>query len=89
MTIIPDEDLLSICREIAQQGWTESEWADRESDDMFQVRDYCGGFDATEGEFCFETYVAGEEYWFQFTLTDAQRIAAGEMVQMEARKADS
>lgn len=48
---------------------------------------YGGGFDATEGEFCFETYVDGVEYWFQFTLTDAQRVAAGAPVEFEARRA--
>jgi hypothetical protein len=39
----PDEELRAICREIAGARLTESEWAERESDDMFQTAHYCGG----------------------------------------------
>ncbi|RME56820.1 hypothetical protein D6779_09940 [Candidatus Parcubacteria bacterium] len=87
MRLIPDEDLITICREIVAAGKTEKDWAASESDDMFQRGSYCGGFDADENEFCFETVVDGVEYWFQFSLNDAARIADGEAVTLEAREA--
>ena len=31
-------------------------WAKKESSDEFQTKNYCGGFDATENEFCFSYY---------------------------------
>ncbi|MEL6546887.1 MAG: hypothetical protein AAFQ82_19835 [Myxococcota bacterium] len=56
---------------------------------MFQLGSYCGGFDATEGEFVFGVMRGSVEYWFQFPLETAARIAAGESVPIEARPADT
>ena len=88
MQIVPDDALTAICREIIAAGRTESEWAERESSDMFQRGTYCGGFDADEMEFCFDTLIDGTEYWFQFNLQDAARIAVGHAVALEAVEAD-
>lgn len=89
MRFSADEDLVSICREIIGQGLSLDQWAERESSDMFQAGNYIGGFESVEMEFCFETVIAGVEYWFQFGLDDAGRIASGEVVEIEARRADS
>jgi hypothetical protein len=53
---------LSICREILREDKAEKEWAEIESDDMFQEENYEGGFDATEMEFCFSVFENGEEF---------------------------
>lgn len=89
MQIVPDEDLIAICREIMSADWTESEWAQRESSDIFQQGTYCGGFDADEMEFCFETQIGGTEYWFQFDLQDATGIAKGHAIALEAVKTNT
>ncbi len=60
-----------------------------ESDDMFQRGSFAGGYDADESEFCFSFYASdGKKYWFQFTLDQAGRIAAGQDVPLEARDAE-
>lgn len=87
MQIESDEELRTICREIVACGWSEAEWAQRESSDMFQLGAYCGGFDATEGAFCFEVQLDGVEYWFQFGLDEARRVSVGDYVRFEAREA--
>lgn len=86
--IVADAPLRSICVAIVATGFGTVEWADRESDDWFQDGPYTGGYDATESAFCFEVTVAGQELWFQFTLEDARRIAAGERLRIEARPRD-
>ena len=87
--IRPDEDLLKICRRIAEDDRTLEQWMSTESSDEFQIGEYCGGFDADEGEFCFEMRIDGTEYWFQFSLEQALEIAEGRAVELEARVADT
>lgn len=41
-----------------------------ESSDMFQTKNFCGGFDAIENEFCFSYYNDDKEFWFQLSLND-------------------
>lgn len=89
MQIIPDAEFLALCREILIGDHSDEEWADLESDDMFQTDSYCGGYDATEEAFTFSYYAPdGEEYWFQLTLAEVGALAAGQQVPIEARPAE-
>ena len=64
-------------------------WCLVESSDQFQTDEFCGGFDATEEEFCFSYYDQNEiEYWFQFPLTDIDRFVNGEIKEIEIRKSE-
>lgn len=82
-------ELRQICREILAANKTEEEWAEIESDDMFQSGSFVGGFDADERAFCFSYYDAGrDEYWFQLTLDEAREVAAGELQTVSARRAE-
>jgi len=73
--LTPDDALRRICRDIVELAISDDEWSAIESDDYFQEEGYAGGFDATEREFCFETQIQGREYWFQFDLATAKKIA--------------
>ena len=88
MTIVVDEELREICRELLAEGWSESEWAEREADDWVQSSKYEGGYDATEDAFCFSRYSDDAELWFQFTLAEAHGIANGALTEMSARLAE-
>ena len=88
MQLVPDAEFLTICRQVADQGWTDEDWADRESDDWFQTPNFCGGYDADERAFCFSYYDAsGNEWWFQVSLPDARMISAGGRAVIELRRA--
>ena len=86
MTIIVDDALREICRQLLAEGWSESEWAAREADDWIDTDRYAGGFDADEVAFAFSRYADDGEVWFQFTLAQAQAIVAGEMAHLDARR---
>ena len=67
-----------ICKEILDFGYSPEKWELVESCDMFQTDNYCGGFDATEKEFCFSYYSSrGEEYWFQIDLESVENVVFG------------
>jgi hypothetical protein len=83
-----NEDLRTICQQIVAKQKSVDEWTEIESDDMFQLGSFTGGFDATEEEFCFETFMDGKEYWFQFGLEAAVKIAKGEDPGVEIRLAE-
>lgn len=86
MKIPPDAEFVEICGEIQAENLTVAEWREIESDDMFQSEHFCGGFEAIEDAFCFSYYSPdGPEYWFQITLEEAQRIAAGELITLDLR----
>ena len=53
MEIPLEEELVNICREIEAKNFSNSQWAEIESDDMFQTSQFVGGYDADEREFCF------------------------------------
>ncbi|MCV6629882.1 MAG: hypothetical protein OIF50_08490 [Flavobacteriaceae bacterium] len=82
------DSLKEICEEIIKENKTIEQWSEIESSDMFQNEDYNGGFDAIEEEFCFSLYEANKEYWFQFSLEDATKIASGELALIMVREAD-
>ena len=88
MQLAIDSEFRSICRAIVAENQTEEEWAEAESDDMFQSESYEGGFDADEEAFCFSYYAPdGQEYWFQVTLAEVKAAAAGENPVIDARPA--
>jgi hypothetical protein len=90
MQLLIDPEFRAMCREIAGENRPEEEWAEIESDDMFQSDRYEGGFDATEEAFCFSHNAEdGQEYWFQLTLSEVQAIAAGEDPVIQARPAET
>jgi hypothetical protein len=70
------EEFVKMCQEIIAENKSPDEWAEIESDDMFQSDNYEGGFEAIEMEFCFSVFVDDVEYWFQISLEEAERIAA-------------
>ena len=83
-----DAEFASICRSIVSERRTQEEWAEIESDDMFQTENYVGGFDATEMEFCFSVWIRGIEYWFQVSHDDIADIAAGNLTEYKIGQAD-
>lgn len=88
MQLAIDSEFRTICREIVAENQTEEEWAEAESDDMFQSESYEGGYDADEEAFCFSHYAPdGQEYWFQLTLAEAKAVAKGEDPVIEIRLA--
>jgi len=82
-----DENFRAIARAILAQGKELEEWVEIESDDMFQKGLFVGGFDATEGEFCFSFEGSDGEFWFQLSLNDISKAASGELAEVEARPA--
>jgi len=63
MKLIIDSEFASICKEIIKENKTNLEWSSIESSDMFQTKNYNGGYDATENAFCFSHYKNNKEYW--------------------------
>lgn len=89
MEIPISEELVDICKSIVSEGRSTEEWVEVESDDMFQQGKFVGGFDATEGEFCFSYYDdKGYEYWFQMSVETVQRVADGRVVKLAGRPAE-
>jgi len=83
-----EKDFLDICKEIITENKTVAEWAEIESDDMFQSGKYEGGFDATGMEFCFSVYIEDVEYWFQLSLDTIYKINDKVIDQIEAVRAN-
>lgn len=82
-------ELRTICSSIIERRWNEGTWSAHESSDEFQTQHLCGGFDATERAFCFSYYSSdGREYWFQFSLVEAEQLASSAMVPLRIRKAE-
>jgi hypothetical protein len=89
MQLKVDTELREICEEIVERDQSLEDWRETESDDEFQTDHYEGGYDADEEAFCFSYHAAdGEELWFQVTLDEVARIAAGEIPAVEARPAE-
>ena len=83
------EELRQIARQILAENKSADQWADIESDDMFQSTSLVGGYEAVEGAFCFSYYDGrGKEYWFQLTLAEMTEIATGERREVATRPAD-
>ena len=87
MELEVDNQFKKICEGIREQNKSESEWAFIESDDMIQVGNYIGGFDATEMAFCFSYFdEKNNEYWFQISLAEVERISTGLIEKLTLRK---
>lgn len=84
----PGAAFFKICAEIVSENKSIAEWAEIESDDMFQVAEYEGGFDATGMEFCFIVYINSVEYWFQLSLDAIVKINKYQNAEIEITKAD-
>ena len=75
-----DEELLSLCKEIQSEGKSDEQWAEIESCDMFQTKNYCGGYDACEHGFWFSYYDQNKtEWWFEITTELLSKIINGDL----------
>lgn len=83
-----DREFREICDKIISRNLNENEWAEIESSGEFQTKSYCGGFDATEREFCFSFYDKNQEYWFQLSLNEIKRIKDGDKEYLYPRKSE-
>ena len=89
MELKVDDLFREMARSIVSEGNTDEEWAEIESDDMFQEGPYVGGYDAIEEAFTFSYYADdGNEYWFQLTLGEIQEVATGSRTTVEMRPAE-
>jgi hypothetical protein len=87
MKIQVDEQFFNICEKILSENKTQQEWAFIESSDMFQTRNYCGGYDATEDAFCFSYYDPdGQEFWFQLSLNEVKEIVDRQLKEINSFK---
>jgi len=88
MDIPITDELRSLFERIVAEQKNEDEWAEIESDDMFQTESFDGGFDATERAFCFSYYAsAGGEFWFQLTLPEVVAVLEEKKTVIEGRPA--
>ena len=89
MKLSVDKELLGIFKDILNRNLTLTEWREIESDDEFQTENYCGGFDATENEFCFSYFDRNKtEYWFQKSLREIDKINKGKVSEFKIRLAE-
>lgn len=88
MRVPVDEHLRRIAQSIAQEKKSLDEWAEVESDDMFQEGSYSGGFDADERAFCFSYYGPDGETWFQMTFAQIEELASGATLTITGRPAE-
>jgi hypothetical protein len=89
MKISITDELKTICEDIVNEGKSNKDWAEIESDDMFQTESFCGGYDADEEAFCFSYYNHNKnEYWFQLTLDEVSKVVSGEISSFNCRQAD-
>ena len=79
-----DDELRGICQSIISKVKSDEDWLKIESDDMFQVGPYEGGYSGIEQEFWF-SYIDpdSKEWWFGFSLPDAKRIAEGNLLYID------
>ena len=90
MNIPLTDELLGLLRQIVAEQKSNEEWAEIESDDMFQSDSFTGGYDADEEAFTFSYYADDdEEYWFQLTLDEVESIVAGRRIEIQGDPADS
>ena len=89
MQIKVDQELLEIVRAIKSEGKTSEDWEEIASDDMFQSERFVGGYESIEDGFCFSYYDENQdEYWFQFTLEEVERILSSDLKVLNARPAE-
>jgi hypothetical protein len=73
-----DEDFKRICATIVAAFERSGEASLRWSDDEYQSRNFCGGWDEEARRFAFSFYAPdGGDYLFTFSVDDARLVAAG------------
>ena len=83
------QGLVKICFQIVNEHISPEQWAQTESDDMFQSEHFSGGYDADEIAFCFSYYNdTKKEYWFQLTLEEVKAICDGSLHKVNIRPAE-
>mgnify|MGYP006291209015 CR=1 FL=1 len=83
MEHIIDAEFKELCKEIVEENNSLEEWAEIESDDMFQSKNYFGGFYADEMEFGFTYYDKDDnKYWFKVSLDIIEKILDGEITRV-------
>lgn len=88
MNIPITDEFRSICQQIIKENRSIEEWAAIESDDMFQTKSYCGGYDADECAFCFSCYDShGNEYYFKLAFDETKKVLSYELTEFDARPA--
>jgi len=89
MKLIANNELLEIFNDILNRKLTLTQWSEIESCDEFQTDNFCGGFDATEMEFCFSYYDKNKtEYWFQKSMNEIKEIISRKVTEFEIRLAE-
>ncbi len=89
MELSVPEEFREICKRIVEERKTEAQWAEEESDDTFQTKSFCGGYDADEHAFCFSYYSEDStEYWFQLTLNEVHDVLSEEKTALHVRRPD-
>ena len=89
MQIDVTDELIAILRQIKARKLDLAGWDAVSSSDMFQSDNFCGGFEGSEGEFTFSFFTRdGDEYWFQFPLSDVPEILDGTIRSFPATKSD-
>ncbi|WP_444958396.1 hypothetical protein [Microbulbifer sp. ZKSA002] len=89
MEVSISQEFVKICKQIKAKSHSISRWSKIESDDMFHSDSFRGGFDADEQQFCFSFYdQAGDEYWFQVSLSLIIEIASGIQLKIVGRAAE-
>ncbi|APZ47430.1 hypothetical protein BW723_14550 [Polaribacter reichenbachii] len=84
-----NNEFILICKEILRENLDLKEWNLIESCDQFQTENYCGGFEGIEDEFTFSFFNKNrEEFWFQITLSDIEKVEKGIIKEIAIRKAE-
>lgn len=79
MKLIIDDQFREICRRIVLTFDSDGEASLRWSDDEYQSRNVCGGWDDETQAFAFSFYAPdGGDYIFRMSLDEARGVAAGE-----------
>jgi hypothetical protein len=86
MTHTFHHEFYGICSEIISEQKNLDEWAEIQSDDLFQVGIYEGGFSSIEMEFTFSIFLHDDEYWFQLPLYAIPKILNKEITEVQLVK---
>lgn len=82
-----DNELRQLCQTIVEEDHSQEEWAEIESDDMFRLGEYVGGFDATEMAFCFSVHLEAGEHWLQLSLEEVRDVLVGRVTSIDIQPA--
>lgn len=81
-------EFYEISKQIVLENKSILEWAEIESDDMFQKGLYVGGFDSIGMEFVFGVFIDNKEYWFQVSLEDMYKINERQISEVDIEESD-